>query len=187
MLSSLPKSDILVVGLGNPGKDYIHTRHNLGWMVVDELATEGSWSSWNWSGKGLVTAGMISGHTVMMLKPTTMMNLSGEAVVALMTVIDFKHIVVIHDELDIEFADVKAKFSGGAAGHRGVANIILSLGHKEFSRVRCGIGRPESGTTVINHVLGAFSATEAKSLPGMVNAAVLSVKEIITNLFVEEE
>lgn len=180
-----PSYDILLVGLGNPGTKYKGNRHNLGWMVLDALHEEGEWSTWGWTEKGLICCGNIGDHKVLMLKPTTMMNLSGEAVVGVLASVDIphEHVIVVHDELDIPFATVRSKFSGGAAGHRGVANIADVIATRDFHRVRCGIGRPAAGGSVLEHVLSDFVSEEHESIPGMLADATHCIKSIVTKIF----
>ena len=118
-----------------------------------------------------------------------MMNTSGEAVVNLLTTFECppSHIIVVHDELDIPFSEVRNKFGGGHAGHRGIASVASSLGTQEFHRVRFGIGRPAPGTLVIDHVLTPFTAEESQSIQGTVLAAIQTIEQIVTNTYAPKE
>lgn len=179
-----PSYDVLLVGLGNPGPQYARTRHNMGWLVLDDIHLQNKCSAWGWTEKGLVSSGKIENKNVMLLKPTTMMNLSGEAVIGVIATVSIAvaRIIVIHDELDIPFADVRTKFSGGDAGHRGVRDVVRAVSTKDFHRVRCGIGHPGTGDKVLDYVLSEFSNEEQESLPGMICEATVLVREIMSKI-----
>ncbi len=185
----IEKPLVLIVGLGNPGEKYAKTRHNVGFMVLDDIHHISSASAWSWSGNGLVAAGSMFGEPVMLLKPLTMMNSSGEAVVAVNSSFEvpFDNIIVVHDEMDINFSEVRTKLGGGHAGHKGVASVATSLATPDFHRIRVGVGRPAPGASVIDHVLGNFSKEESESIPGTIMAAVTLVEEIIVKLASEQE
>lgn len=155
----------LVVGLGNPGPDYANTRHNIGWMLLDESPAFRS-SIWKSKFKGLYAEGIHKGHKFYGLKPQTFMNLSGESVqpLAAFFKIEPSNILVIHDELDIPFGQVHFKMGGGLAGHNGLKSMAACLGTDQFARMRIGIGRPVHGT-VANWVLSPFSKEEQVQLP----------------------
>ena len=138
--------DLLVAGLGNPGPEYARTRHNLGFMVADRLAGEldGSWRS-KFSGRiATVRAGDVR---LALFEPQTYMNLSGPAVAAAARFYGLEpaDILVVHDEIDLELGDVRAKFGGGLAGHNGLRSVRGALGNADFPRVRIGVGRPGRG------------------------------------------
>ena len=151
--------DLLVVGLGNPGREYEGNRHNVGWMVVDELARrhDGSWRS---KFNGRLTDVRIDGHRVALLKPETYMNLSGSSVQAAASFfkVDPEHVLVVHDEGDFDLGRLQARQGGGLAGHNGLRSIAQSLGTQDFLRLRIGVGRPERGDPrpLADYVLSNF-------------------------------
>jgi PTH1 family peptidyl-tRNA hydrolase len=148
----------LIVGLGNPGKDYEKTRHNIGFMAIDELAARHNISVTTKKFKGLMGTGVIDGHSVVLLKPQTFMNLSGASVqpaAAFFDDLEVEDIIVCHDELDVDLGLLRLKTGGGHGGHNGLRDIIKRCGSKDFVRMRMGIGRPERGE-VTDYVLGGF-------------------------------
>lgn len=149
----------LIVGLGNPGRQYHLTRHNAGFLFLDALAAEaaGPWSSES-SLQASLCHGLIGGRKVLLAKPETYMNLSGLAVgkAARYYKLSPEEILVVHDELDFPLGVVKLKYDGGAAGHNGLKDIIAHLGSKAFYRLRIGIGRPEPGRETVHFVLSAM-------------------------------
>ena len=150
----------LFVGLGNPGPKYERTRHNAGFMAVDALSKE--WNielSEDKKFKGYIGRGVIKGEKVILLKPTTYMNLSGESVRAVMDFYDveIEDLIVIYDDLDLPHGKIRMRLKGSAGGHNGIKSIIAETGTQEFDRIKIGIGRPQKGMTVVNHVLGKFS------------------------------
>jgi len=148
----------LIVGLGNPGREYEATRHNAGFWWVDELARANS-VNFKTEGKfhGLVARTTLHGHEVHLLKPQTFMNVSGRAVVALALFYKIlpDQILVVHDELDLPPGSAKLKLGGGHGGHNGLKDIIAQLGTKDFWRLRVGIGHPGERSEVVNYVLNA--------------------------------
>ncbi len=153
----------LIVGLGNPGKKYENTRHNVGFHVVDELARRHGFGSSKQERKALVSEGTIQGKRVLLAKPQTYMNLSGEAVRAL---VDFYKIpldalLVVHDDLDTPLDTLKLRKGGGHGGQNGVRNIIQHLGTQNFARVRFGIGRPPGRMDAVAYVLTPFTGDDA--------------------------
>lgn len=148
----------LIVGLGNPGKEYEATRHNAGFWWVDELAhTHGSSFRADAKFHGLVAKATLHGHEVHLLKPQTFMNVSGRAVgaVAQFYKLEPAQILVVHDELDLPPGSVKLKLGGGHGGHNGLKDIITHLGTRDFWRLRIGIGHPGERTEVVDYVLNA--------------------------------
>lgn len=151
----------LYVGLGNPGKEYIGTRHNVGFAVLDTLMAElGILDNQKEERFGLLNKTKINGETVYLLKPLTYMNLSGRAVKAVVDYykIPIEDIVIIHDDMDFPVGHFKLKRNGGPAGHNGIKSIIECLGTEEFKRIRLGIGRGDNA--YIDYVLGKFGAEE---------------------------
>lgn len=146
----------LIVGLGNPGREYETTRHNVGFRWVDELAHLQNLSFKNEAKfHGLTARGQLHGHEMLLLKPQTFMNVSGRAVGALMQFykIEPAEILVVHDELDLPPGVARLKTGGGHGGHNGLKDIIAQLGSKDFWRLRIGIGHPGEGADVASYVL----------------------------------
>jgi PTH1 family peptidyl-tRNA hydrolase len=138
--------DLLVVGLGNPGREYQSNRHNVGWMIVDELARRHG-GTWRGKFNGKVSEIRIDGHKVALLKPETYMNLSGQSVQAAARFFKLEPdaILVVHDEGDFDLGRLQARLGGGLAGHNGLRSIAQQLGTPDFMRLRVGVGRPERG------------------------------------------
>lgn len=153
----------LIVGLGNPGRQYEKTRHNAGFLFLDKLVSEsgGRWARESRFDGLLVEIG-VAGSKVMLLKPDTFMNRSGHAVgkVARYYKLTPEEILVVHDELDFGVGVVRLKKDGGHAGHNGLRDVITHLGSKEFYRLRIGIGRPSAGEAVVDYVLSVPSKNE---------------------------
>lgn len=177
----------LVVGLGNPGPSYAGHRHNVGHLVVDELAKRmgGSFRS-DRSGRADVVEGRLgppggSGPRVVLMKPRSYMNESGGAVSTLVRFhkVPPDHVVAIHDELDIAFGTLRTKLGGGDNGHNGLRSMRSALGTGEFHRVRAGIGRPPGRQPVADFVLSNYSATERKELPFQVMDAADAVESLV--------
>lgn len=155
-----------IVGLGNPGPKYEKTRHNIGFMVIDELLKRNQWSLDKEKFQGIHTVKHIGTEKVVLLKPLTYMNLSGEAVRPLMDYYDIPldDILVIYDDLDLEPGKIRLRQKGGHGGHNGIRSLIDHLGTKEFKRVRLGIGRPSTPMPVPNYVLGQFQKEEQEAI-----------------------
>ncbi len=158
----------LIVGLGNPGKEYEKTRHNAGFLFLDFLSETWGLEPFqpNTKWKGSVSAGMHDGEKTILLKPETFMNRSGESVRSVMDFfkIPVDDIIVIHDDLDIASGTFKITKGSGAAGHNGVADLIEKLGTKDFTRIRIGIGRPPENIPADAYVLSPFSEEELIAL-----------------------
>lgn len=158
----------LLVGLGNPGGQYETTRHNAGFLMLDLIADDFglSWSKSKFEGE--TAKGQILGEAVILLKPTTFMNLSGRAVVKASRFykVDPEDIIVFHDDIDMESGKVKTRMGGGHGGHNGIRSIIQESGSSQFYRVKLGVGRPEQeqAIDVKNWVLSAYSDAELLSL-----------------------
>lgn len=151
-------SRTLIVGLGNPGTQYDKTRHNIGFMAIDRLAQRHQLAVTTKKFKGLLGTGFIEEQPVVLLKPQTFMNLSGQSVqpAASFYEVGIDKILVIHDELDLHMGTLRLKVGGGHGGHNGLKDIINRCASKEFVRVRMGIGRPEPSHDVSSYVLGTF-------------------------------
>lgn len=173
----------LIVGLGNPGSEYDRTRHNIGFDSVDVFAKGHEFEAWKHDKKHNLelTTGQIDETRVILAKPQTFMNASGDAVRSLA---DYLHILpsnmlVIHDELDVDFGIIKTKFGGGSAGHNGLKSLIQHFG-EDFSRVRIGIANEYADKTdSANFVLAKFSANELESVPLLTREAASIIEEWI--------
>lgn len=174
----------LIVGLGNPGPEYAVTRHNIGQMVLDELANSvgGNFKKHS-KARAQVLEGRldVGGAKVVLAKPLTYMNVSGGPVSALAQFygIDPEKIIVVHDELDIPFDSIKLKIGGGEGGHNGLRDISKALGTKNYYRVRTGIGRPPGQMQTADFVLKPFTTAEKKSLPFLISNAVDATEMLI--------
>jgi peptidyl-tRNA hydrolase, PTH1 family len=155
--------DLLVVGLGNPGRQYAGNRHNVGWMVVDELARRNG-ASWREKFSGRLAELRIDGHRVALLKPETFMNESGRSVAAARKFFKLEPdaILVVHDEVDLDAGRLQARIGGGLAGHNGLRSVAAHLKTPEFMRLRVGVGRPERGDPrpVADYVLSDFGPAD---------------------------
>lgn len=174
----------IIVGLGNPGKEYERTRHNAGFMVIDELADEAGISVSEKKHKALVGKGMLGGEKVVLVKPQTYMNLSGESV---REVIDFykvdpaSELIVISDDIDLDVGQLRVRPKGSAGGHNGLKNIILHLGGENFSRVRVGVGAKRAGTDLAAHVLGSIDKEHLEDFTNAIKDAAGAVKLIMSS------
>ena len=174
---------VLVVGLGNPGDRYAATRHNIGHMVVDELADRNS-QRWNVHKAGAAVAEFrlgIGGPKIILAKPATYMNLSGKPVAALLKFFNIgpENLIVIHDELDIDFDNLRIKRGGGEGGHNGLKSTTQALGTKDYLRVRAGVGRPPGRMSAADYVLRPFSSTEHDTLALHIDRAADAVESLI--------
>jgi PTH1 family peptidyl-tRNA hydrolase len=163
----------LVVGLGNPGKKYEGTRHNIGFAVIDRIARRLGVKKNEECCFSLLFKKHIGGETVYFVKPQTYMNLSGIAVKNLLLDLNLlpDELLVIHDDLDLPLGVTKLKFGGSSAGQKGVENIIKELGTKNFYRLRIGIGRPKEKREVVNYVLSPFSLEQRPVIERAINKA----------------
>jgi len=172
----------LVVGLGNPGRQYQGNRHNVGFRVVDQLAARaGSPAPRDKYGAELAEVAM-GGERVILCKPMEFMNVSGQAVrqVAGFHKIPAAQVVVVHDELDVPFGRLKLGAGGGAGGHNGIRSIIEQLGSPDFARVRVGVDRPPPNWQGADYVLANFTGAEQKALPELIDLACDAVEAIVT-------
>ena len=170
----------LVVGLGNPGEEYSKTRHNIGFMAVDEIHNRYNFSPFKSKFEGLIAEGSINSEKVLLLKPQTYMNLSGNSVqkVAKFYKILPQNIVVIHDDKDLSLGKLKAKNGGSAGGHNGLKNIDSQIGN-EYNRIRIGVGSPASHNDTINFVLSRFSKQELDILTPKLELISSTIPELI--------
>ena len=153
---------LLFVGLGNPTPDSENNRHNVGFKIIDTINKKFSLSKQKPKFKGLLTTGNIEGEKIYAIKPLTFMNNSGICIRELLEYFKFdaEDVIVFHDDLDVEFGKIKAKFGGSSAGHNGIASIDKFIG-KDYSRVRIGIGKPKNGIEVADYVLQNFDEDES--------------------------
>ena len=154
----------LIAGLGNPGEEYAHTRHNAGFDTVDKIAEQIGVRYWKSQGGALVGKGTYRGEELVLAKPQSYMNTSGGPVKSLMSTYKVApdHLIVIHDELDIDPGTIRCKFGGGHAGHNGLRSICDKLGTRDWFRVRCGIGRPPGRMPVADYVLSLPKKEQAE-------------------------
>ena len=166
----------LIIGLGNIGEKYQLTRHNVGFLVIDEITKGLATSNIN---KANFKADVLKSGYNLFVKPNTYMNHSGEAVIAIKEYykIDIENIIVIHDDLDLPFGTVKFKIGGGHGGHNGLRSIDSHVG-KEYIRVRIGIGKPTNKQDVANYVLSNFSKEELNKLEGIISHTVSAIEAL---------
>ena len=171
---------LLFVGLGNPTPDSENNRHNIGFKLIDALNKKFGLSKQKPKFKGLLTTGNVADKKIYAIKPLTFMNNSGICIRELIEYfkIDAEDVIVFHDDLDIEFGKVKAKFGGSSAGHNGIESIDKFIG-KDYSRVRIGIGRPKTKSNVSDHVLKDFDEEEILQLEKITNNIINSMSILI--------
>jgi PTH1 family peptidyl-tRNA hydrolase len=173
----------LIVGLGNPGAEYAHNRHNVGQMVLDELASRIGSGFKSHKSRAQVLEGRlgIGGPRVVLAKPLSYMNVSGGPVSALCKFYDIEpgHVIAVHDEIDIPFNTVKLKLGGGEGGHNGLRDISKALATKDYLRVRVGVGRPPGRMDTADYVLRDFSGSEKKELPFLIDTAADAAEALV--------
>ena len=173
----------LIVGLGNPEKEYGNTRHNMGFDTINEIAKNNNIDINKNKFKGLYETANIQNQKVILLKPQTYMNLSGESV---KEIVDFYNIqpqnnIIIYDDIDIEKKKIKIRKKGGAGSHNGMKSVVQELGTTDFARIRVGIGQPEFKSDMINYVIGKVPKEEQEILHQGVKKAAEAVEEILKN------
>ena len=174
----------IIAGLGNPGREYENTRHNTGFMVLDEAARKYNISVTEKKHKALIGKGFIGGQKVVLVKPQTFMNLSGESI---REVIDYYKIdekaelIVVSDDISLEAGAIRIRKRGSAGGHNGLKNIILHLGHDEFQRIRIGVGEKPQEYDLIDYVLGHFNEEDGKLMAESVREAAEAIEVMITD------
>ena len=149
----------LLVGLGNPGDKYFETKHNVGFMLIDQLAKKQNVTfTHDKIFQSDLASFFLNGEKIYLVKPTTFMNESGKAVHALLTYygLDIEDLLIIYDDLDMEVGKIRLRAKGSAGGHNGIKSIIQHIGTQVFNRVKIGIGRPKNGMSVVHHVLSKF-------------------------------
>jgi PTH1 family peptidyl-tRNA hydrolase len=184
MAEDLPGAgeQILLAGLGNPGPEYAGNRHNVGFMVLDELAVRVGGKFKTHKSGAAILEGRLAGHRVILAKPRTFMNLSGGPVSSASKFykVPADGVVVVHDELDLPYGALKMKLGGGDNGHNGLRSITKSLGTKDYYRVRFGVGRPPGRQDPADYVLKDFSTVERKELALEVDRCADAVEALIS-------
>lgn len=169
----------IIVGLGNPGKDYANTRHNIGFDVIDKLAETENISVLEKKHKAIIGKGYIDGQKVILVKPQTYMNLSGESVreaIDYYKVDEKEELIVISDDISLSPGQIRIRKKGSAGGHNGLKNIIQHLGHDEFQRIKMGVGEKPKGYDLADYVLGHFTAEERKIMDKAAAEAAQAIK-----------
>ena len=171
---------LLVVGLGNPTQDSENNRHNVGFKIIDSINKKFSLSKQKPKFKGLLTTGNIGNEKIYAIKPLTFMNNSGVCIRELIEYfkIDAEDVIVFHDDLDVEFGKIKAKFGGSSAGHNGIASIDKFIG-KDYSRIRVGIGKPKNDIEVADYVLQNFNEDEIVKIDNIIKNITDSISDLI--------
>ena len=176
-----------IVGLGNPGPAYESTRHNAGFMVIDELARRWNVSVSQNKCKALIGEARVGSEKVALIKPMTFMNLSGESVRAFMDYYkaQLEDMIVVYDDLDTETGRIRLRYQGSAGGHNGIKSIIQHVGTQTFNRVRMGISRPKPGVQIVDYVLGSFPKSEQPDVRRMVEEACDAIEFALNHPFEE--
>ena len=172
----------MIVGLGNPGKEYLKNRHNVGFMAIDSIAIEWGFDNKKVKAKSIVMEGKKDNKKIILVKPQTYMNLSGPAVSSLFRFykVEPSNLIVIHDDLDLPSLTIRLRPGGGAGGQKGIASIIQNLGTQQFNRIRIGIGRPPGRMDPSDYVLQNFSKKDEQDLPFLmetITKAVISIMD----------
>ncbi|ELC8443515.1 aminoacyl-tRNA hydrolase [Clostridium perfringens] len=172
---------ILIVGLGNPGKQYEQTRHNIGFDVIDYMANKYNIDVNREKFKGLCGEGFIENKKVILLKPLTYMNLSGESIRELANFYKLENdeIIVVYDDISLDIGKLRIREKGSAGGHNGIKSIIQNLGGDEFPRVKVGVGQPKDN--LVNHVLGKFSKEDREHVEKVIPVVSDAIAEIVKN------
>lgn len=173
----------LIVGLGNPEEEYSKTRHNMGFDTVNKIAKEYNINFNKNKFKGIYGTGIIKDEKIILLKPQTYMNLSGESIIQIMNFYKIKpnEIIIIYDDIDIEPSHIKIRKKGSAGSHNGMKSVVKLLGTENFTRIRVGIGCPEDKKNMIDYVIGKVPEEELKILSDGTTKAKDAVIEIIKN------
>jgi peptidyl-tRNA hydrolase, PTH1 family len=171
----------MLVGLGNPGRKYELTRHNVGFMVIDRFAEENRISMTQTKFESRIGLGVIHDQKIILAEPQGFMNLSGPPILRLSTYfgVTYEHILVIHDDIDLIFGQIKIKAKGGHGGHNGIRSIMDAFGCGDFPRIRIGIGRPGEKVDVTDHVLGRFFSEEIHEIQQILKNASDAAKLIL--------
>lgn len=172
----------LIVGLGNPENEYSNTRHNMGFWTINEISKNNNIEVNKSKFKGLFGTGIIQGKKVMLLKPQTYMNLSGEAIKEVVDFYQIKdNIIVIYDDIDTEKGCIRIRKKGGPGTHNGMKSIVENLKTIDFARIRVGIGQPKYKNDIINYVIGKIPEEEQVILQQGTKKAAMAVEELLKN------
>ena len=174
----------IIVGLGNPGREFVNTRHNIGFDVIDVLADEENISVLEKKHKAIIGKGVVAGQKCILAKPVTFMNRSGESIRELIDyykVDETDELIIISDDVSMDVGKVRIRKKGSAGGHNGLKNIIEHLGHDNFIRVKIGVGEKPKGWDLADYVLGRFSAPERETLNETAKWAADAIRAIITD------
>ena len=179
----MSENTFLIVGLGNPGREYIKNRHNVGFMLIDRLSIRLDARMSRIQAKALVASINYKGDKIILAKPQTYMNLSGQSIQGLARFykLPLEHVIVAHDDLDLPLGSLRIRPGGGPGGQKGIASTIERLGTKEFRRLRIGIGRPPGRMKAAAYVLQNFSKADAPLLSEVLEHAVNAVLTLITD------
>lgn len=171
----------IIVGLGNPEPEYSNTRHNMGFDTINKLAKKYNIEFSKTNFKGIYGTGIIEGEKVILLKPQTYMNLSGESIKEIINFykLNTDNLIIIYDDIDIEPGIIKLRKTGGPGTHNGMKSVIKEIGTEKFSRVRIGIGKPEHKGDLINYVIGKIPEEDKKILEKSTDVAKEAIEEII--------
>lgn len=174
----------LIVGLGNPGREYENTRHNIGFTIIDRFAKENSFSEFKDKFQGLISEKNINGEKVLLLKPQTYMNLSGNSIVQVVNFYKInpkEDLIVIYDDMDLELGRIRVKPKGSSGGHNGIKSIISCVG-EEFLRIKCGIGKIQNKAETVNFVLGRFRKEEEELVEEMIKKDFNIIDDILNKV-----
>lgn len=174
----------IIVGLGNPGKEYVNTRHNIGYMFVDEVAKSFGFSfTLDKAKRAEIAQGTIKGVRVVLVKPITYMNLSGESLRLVMDYykVEVEDVIVIHDDLDLPTGKIRIRANGSSGGHNGLKSIISNIKTQEFKRIKIGIDKKGD---IIDYVLGKFSKVELSEMEIILNKAPNIIEDYLTDSFI---
>ncbi len=172
----------IIAGLGNPGREYLNTRHNIGFDVIDRLGEQEDIDVLELKHRAVIGKGVVAGQKCILAKPQTFMNLSGESVRALIDYYksdDRSELIVISDDISLDVGQIRVRRKGSAGGHNGLKNIIAHLGHDGFIRVKMGVGEKPKGWDLVDYVLGRFSAPEREAMDRAAERAADAIRMII--------
>lgn len=172
----------IIVGLGNPGREYVGTRHNVGFLVLEKLAEEENISVLEKKHKAIIGKGVVAGQKCILARPQTYMNLSGESVRQMLDyykIDETSQLIVISDDISLEPGQIRIRKKGSAGGHNGLKNIIAHLGHDSFIRVKMGVGEKPKGWDLVDYVLGRFSKSDREAVEEAADRAVEAIRTII--------
>lgn len=186
----MPSQTIILVGLGNPGAQYNYTRHNVGFLAIDEIAKHYNAGSFSIKFKSQYTQLSLNKYKIILIKPLTYMNNSGIALIQILNFfkLDLRNVIVIHDDIDLQFLHLKYKISGGSGGHNGLKSIDQHCGIN-YGRLRIGVGRPEYKDEVSSYVLHKFNNNELDKLLQLLHQIALNINFLLdksTNIFINK-